>query len=507
MKIGIIGASGKAGSLIAAEAKLRGHEVTAIVRDKKKVAGKSYAVLEKDLYDLTSDDLQGFDAVVDAFGTPFDGKSETGHQTSLAHLTAIFVKLTDVRLLVVGGAGSLYADPHKKSQVIATIPEAWQAVPSNMKKAFEALQNSSVNWTYFSPASLFDPQGARTGRYTLGSDFVITNSQNESYISYADYAVAMVDEIENGFHIKRRFTAVSDKQETAAADKSAYYGTEKKKPVFEGVSRYRAPLNYELSGKRFSIVMDRSKDVQVNFISGKLLEWKEGDGPITQEHYECAKAEELAYFVNFELKGVKPRTNITLILDLETRLVTVVRTYTRYSERYPTLVDSDFEFGAIDMPGFPLPKKRHGYTTDLVGKRIHWHYSPEFSIVHVYYHTNYVRATFTPEALMLLKPSTPEQREGWALNPYDEKATYIKVRDGLYIVSIIEQSMARRGLPGNSLLFLMDTVRVHDVGRSFGHSGQFGGEGYLPENYLFAAYGDFVHSDGEIESKPPFYTV
>ncbi|MCE5342840.1 MAG: hypothetical protein LLF96_04520, partial [Eubacteriales bacterium] len=72
-----------------------------------------------------------------------------------------------------------------------------------------------------------------------------------------------------------------------------------------------------------------------------------------------------------------------------------------------------------------------------------------------------------------------------------------------------EQSMARRGVVGNSLLFLMDTDRLHDVGRSFGHTGQFGGQGYHPENYLFGAYGEFVtaNGDGELDNDPPYYTV
>ncbi|MDR1531616.1 MAG: NAD(P)H-binding protein [Clostridiales bacterium] len=503
MKIGVIGASGKTGSLIAAEAKERGHDVTAIVRDPSKVSGKGYAVLEKDIYAITAEDVAGFDAVVDAFGTAFDPQSAEAHQTSMTHLIKIFEAAPSTRLLVVGGAGSLYTDPRKRHRLSEDIPEEWRHVPLNMAKAFENLQNSGVMWTYFSPAATFDPNGARTGAYTPGSDFVITNSANESYISYADYAVAMVDEIEDASNIRRRFTAVSERQ---TAPKDEYYGTEKKKPVFEGISRYRAPLNYELAGRQFSLVMDRGSDILVTFLATKQLEWTSADKTY-REHYECGKVKDSAYFVNFELTGAEPRTNVVLVLDLQTRLVTVARSYTRYSLRYPTLVDTDFDFGAIDLPDFPLPKKRHGYTTDLVGKRIHWHYSPEFSIVHVYYHPNYIRATFTPEALKRMPPAAPEQREGWLENPYDEKAAYIKVRDGLYIVSIIEQSMARRGLPGNSLLFLMDTERVHDVGRSFGHTGQFGGEGYLPENYLFGAYGEFVYSDGGLESKPPFYTV
>jgi hypothetical protein len=208
------------------------------------------------------------------------------------------------------------------------------------------------------------------------------------------------------------------------------------------------------------------------------------------------------------LTGAMPRTNITLILDLETRLVTVVKSFTRFHKRHPYLVDSTYDFGAIDLPGYPLPKKRHGFTTDLVGKRVHWHYAPEFSIVHVYYHPNYIRGYFLPEALKKMKPQQPADVEAWMENPYDEKGAFIKVRDGLYLVNIIEQSMARRGKNGNSLLFLMNTVRVHDVGRSFGHSDKIGADGYLaPENYMLSAYGDFIHSDGEYENKPPFYVV
>ena len=217
----------------------------------------------------------------------------------------------------------------------------------------------------------------------------------------------------------------------------------------------------------------------------------------------------MAYFVNFELTGVQPRTNITLLLDTLTRLVTVVTTWAGVKPQYPTLCDDKFEFGAIEADGLPLPNKRHRYTTDLVGKRIHWHYSPEFSIIHVYYHPNFIRATFTPERLAKMPPPTPERRAAWKEHPYDEKATYVKMREGLYIVAFVEQSMARSGGTGNSLLFMMDTDRLHDVGRSFGHAGDYSGPGYKPENYLFGAYGEYAeNSDRDtLDDDPPFYQV
>jgi len=505
MKIGVIGATGKAGGKIAHEAKLRRHEVTAIVRSRAKVTDRDYKVLEKDLFDLTADDLKDFDAVVDAFGTAFDPESAKQHQTSLAHLSAIMAQIPQVRLLVVGGAASLYTDRTHQHLALEGIPADWQAVPANMKAAFEALKNSGANWTYFSPAANFDPKGPRTGKYRTGKDELAKNSDGESYLSYADYAVAMLDEIEDGQFIGRRFTAASEKE----PNKDGYYGTEARKPAFEGISQYRPPLNYELAGRSFHLVMDNSADITVRFLTGDRLEL-ERNGQRYTEHYDCAKGADLAYFVNLEITNSKPRNNVTLILDLMTRLVTVVDTYAGYKDGIPMLCDHVYDFGAIDMPGLPQPEKRHGYTTDLIGKRIQWHYSPDFSIIHVYYHPNYVRAAFSPEALArMAPPPTTNPDEGWGRYPYDEKAVYVKIREGLYVVSFTEQNYSRRGKIGNSLLFLMDTDRLHDVGRSFGHAGQFGAVTFHPENYLFGAYGEYMapNGDGQMDTEPPYYTV
>jgi putative NADH-flavin reductase len=506
MKIGVIGASGKAGSLIAAEAKGRGHEVTAIVRDKAKVEGKGYTILEKDLFKLTAEDIKQFEMVICAFGTPFDGSANELHQTAADHFIKIFKAAPDTRLMVIGGAGSLYTDSGKKRQALEDIPEEWRGVPASAAKAFEKFKASGINWTYFSPAFFFDPEGKHTGKYTPGTDFVFNNKQGESYLSYADAAVALVDEAENGFYVQKRFTAVSEKETLAAENKKeGYYGILKKKPVFEGgISQYREPFNYELAGKSFRMVMDLNSDYFVNFLTGNTLEFGEFDKPAQKYYYECGKGDETTYFVNFELKGAVPRTGLTLILDLEQRLVTFNRTCTDFSEKYPLLVESEFDFGTLDIPGYPLPRIRHSYTADLVGKRILWVYSPEFKIIHVYYSPHYIRADFPAGAL---PPTTSEQAEEWEKNPYDEKATYIKIKRNMYALNIIEQNMSKRGEPGNCLFFLMDLERVHDVGRSFGHrtGGTTGGK-WEPENYLFSAYGDFVASDGKIESQQRVYS-
>ncbi|MBQ6550152.1 MAG: NAD(P)H-binding protein [Lachnospiraceae bacterium] len=225
MKIGIIGATGREGRLITEEAVRRGHEVTAIVRNAEKAASLGVPVIEKDIFSLTSEDLKGFDAVVSAFGVPAGSPLAFQYETVGFTLTKLFEQLPDTRLLFVGGAASLYTDEKMKTRVIESgaIPEAYKAVPYHAWRSYMALQTSSVNWTYFSPALTFDPNGERTGSYTLGANYVIKNKAGESYISYQDYAIAMVDEIEQGRFIRKRFTAVSEHpgKESDAPEKSA----------------------------------------------------------------------------------------------------------------------------------------------------------------------------------------------------------------------------------------------------------------------------------------------
>lgn len=210
MKIAIVAASGRAGKLITEEATTRGHEVTAIVRNAGKVKSKNVGVVEKDLFDLTRADLIGFDAVVDAFGA-WTEDTLPQHRTSLKHLCDI-LSGTKVRLLVVGGAGSLYVDDSHKVRLMDTegFPDAYMPVAVATAEGLDDIRNrGDVEWTYLSPAGDFQADGNRTGSYILGGEELILNANGQSMISYADYAIAMVDEIERGAHIKQRITAVS----------------------------------------------------------------------------------------------------------------------------------------------------------------------------------------------------------------------------------------------------------------------------------------------------------
>ncbi|OUN33563.1 NAD(P)-dependent oxidoreductase [Lachnoclostridium sp. An76] len=209
MKIAVICANGKAGKLIVKEAVNRGLDVTAVVRGDNETAAQK--VLKKDLFDLTADDLKGFDAVIDAFGA-WTEDTLSLHSTSLKHLCDI-LSGTDTRLLVVGGAGSLYVNPEHTACVAdgPDFPDGFKPLAGAMAKALSELrQRRDVRWTYISPAGDFQAEGERTGKYILGGEELTLNSRGESIISYADYAIAMVDEAVNGNNIQKRISVVRE---------------------------------------------------------------------------------------------------------------------------------------------------------------------------------------------------------------------------------------------------------------------------------------------------------
>ena len=207
MKIAVVAANGKEGRLIVKEAAERGFDVTAVVRSENRTVADK--VIKKDLFDLTAEDLKGFDAVVDAFGA-WTEDTLPQHSTSLAHLCDI-LSGTETRLLVVGGAGSLYVDPEHTAQVAdgPDFPDAFKPLATAMAKALSELRKrSDVKWTYISPAADFQADGERTGEYILAGEELTLNDRGESVISYADYAIAMVDEIEREDHIQQRISVV-----------------------------------------------------------------------------------------------------------------------------------------------------------------------------------------------------------------------------------------------------------------------------------------------------------
>ena len=209
MKIAVICANGKAGKLIVKEAVERGLDVTAVVRGENHTVATQ--VIKKDLFDLTVSDLEGFDVIIDAFGA-WTPETLPQHSTSLKHLCDLMSD-KDARLLIVGGAGSLYLNAEHTTQVMdgPDFPDIFKPLASHMGKALEELRiRNDVKWTYVSPAGDFQAEGARTGNYILGGEELTLNSKGQSVISYADYAIAMIDEAVKGKYIQQRISVVAE---------------------------------------------------------------------------------------------------------------------------------------------------------------------------------------------------------------------------------------------------------------------------------------------------------
>lgn len=214
MRIGIIGATGKLGTLVSEEALNRGHDVSAIVRNPSKIVDTRVHVIKSDILEITVDMIIDFDVIVNAYGSPI-GEEEL-FVTTINHLIPVFQKAPEVRYFGVGGAGSLYTDESKTTQMVSIIdtldflPQFVKDTATNAAAAFNILKNASgLTWTYMSPPQDFDAEGIRTGKYILGTDFPVENDEGKNYISYADYAIALVDEIENKNFINQRFTVGS----------------------------------------------------------------------------------------------------------------------------------------------------------------------------------------------------------------------------------------------------------------------------------------------------------
>ena len=208
-KVAVVCAADKEGRLLVDEAVSRGYDVTGFVRGSDKVANPKAKTVVKDLFDLTREDLIGFDAVIDAFGA-WTPETLPLHRTSLKHLCDV-LSGTKVRLLVVGGAGSLYVNPEHTVQVkdLESFPAMFKPLADMQGAALDDLRKrSDVQWTYLSPAGDFVADGERTGEYLLGGEEYFVNDKGESRISYADYAIAMIDEIENANNVQKRFSVI-----------------------------------------------------------------------------------------------------------------------------------------------------------------------------------------------------------------------------------------------------------------------------------------------------------
>ena len=208
MRIAVVAANGRAARMIVSEALDRGFEVRAFGRGaENKTACSDY--VQKEIMDLKREDLSSFDAVVDGFGAWEEDKLD-GHVKTSQHLCDI-LSGSDTRLLIVGGAGSLYVNPEHTAVVSdgAGFPAIFLPLARAQGEELTKLrERNDVKWTFISPAGDFQADGERSGKDILAGEELTLNSRGESIISYADYAIAMVDEIEKGNNIQKRISVV-----------------------------------------------------------------------------------------------------------------------------------------------------------------------------------------------------------------------------------------------------------------------------------------------------------
>lgn len=200
MKVAHIGSTGKVGSKIRDELVRRGHTVTAISRHPEKTPAHKGVVAAHG--DVTDPDalaavVRGHEAVISS--APFSPG------TSAKVLDAVR-KSGVKRYIAVGGAGSLEVAPGKMLKDTPAIPPEWLPTINEGAELLRLLKSDQqLDWSYFSPAALIGP-GERTGKFRLGKDQLITGADGKSAISYDDYAIALVDELEKSQHIRQRFT-------------------------------------------------------------------------------------------------------------------------------------------------------------------------------------------------------------------------------------------------------------------------------------------------------------
>ena len=208
----LIGATGFVGSAVLNELVSRGHKVTAVVRNIEKLA-------KSDLVDAVKGDVanvdaiaklaEGKDAIISAYNPGWTNPDIATLITENYPKILEAAKKSGVeRLLIVGGAGTLFCAPGLRVVDSGAIPEEIMGGVRPLGDFYlnTLMNENDIDWVFFSPAGVFDQEGKKTGNYRLGKDDLIVDAEGNSHISVQDYADAMVNELEKPAHHKERFT-------------------------------------------------------------------------------------------------------------------------------------------------------------------------------------------------------------------------------------------------------------------------------------------------------------
>ena len=277
------------------------------------------------------------------------------------------------------------------------------------------------------------------------------------------------------------------------------------KKTFTGLSQYKIAFCYELAGKKFHIVMDNGTEYLMDFADESTVLIAEEGKQAVYENYECLKGDDRTYLVRWAPKKHEGKINRALVLDLRQNLVTYVNFETGYDPEYPRLIRVIPYFGAIKVPGEPLPTIRHHLSARMAGRHIKWHYTPGMNLQHIYYSPIAVRASSGPEQTYeeamrsrlekQFASDDPEvvrqaeetfarmmKRQEW-YPFYEEPCFHIWISEGMNLFCFIEENMIRRSPSksdgGGGILLLQDIDRCVDVGLSFN----------ADEFYMVSAFG------------------
>lgn len=213
MKLVLFGAGGQVAQRIAREALKRGHDVVGVVRSAASVRSDNerLSIVEGDAADASSiaKASQGADVIISALSprpSP-SGRPATSLADAARALIEGATRAQVPRLIVVGGAGSLEVAPGVRLVDAPGFPDEYKAESLNQADALAVYRTSAgrIDWTYISPAAEIGP-GTRTGRYRTGEDALLVDEKGKSFISYEDYAKAVLDEIEHPTHPRARMT-------------------------------------------------------------------------------------------------------------------------------------------------------------------------------------------------------------------------------------------------------------------------------------------------------------
>lgn len=269
-----------------------------------------------------------------------------------------------------------------------------------------------------------------------------------------------------------------------------------------GIGQFCPPMCYELVGKSFYIWMDDGVDCQLDFKDEKRVLIAYDGGEAREASYLCAKGDDTTYLVSCDFEG--GRENHTFVIDLENWLATRIAAAIGENKRYPYLITPKYEFGMIRRDGVEyVSYPRHGFTSDVVGNVVQWNYG-QMETVHIYYCTNYYRITYPPE-----RESASMFNDVMSGMPSsDEPAAYIKIKDGMYLLSLTEQNLEKLAADkfpfrSNTMCMLQNYKRVYQIGRTFGTMQEGGEDIHL--HVMFGAFGKLRDIDEKFLTDPnPF---